>query len=371
MNADNDAIPTTLRGLLAAPKGRVGYEPGGAFLLHVFWEAPSAAAARELLTEGLRRCAIATHRDTPCTPTYFFRVSRCDAELCPPPPRLAGDHPLLAAARKKLQVGVPAPAVRAGLSKAGLDTALLDLDPTAELPAALREQPVAVEFTEVYLDERAFVMHAGSRDFLDGHAVIMRPHLVRGIPRTIRLGTPAPGLVERILDPVLHETVAPLADGCTVWQSPAWAGEGSSAAAVFLSLDFRLEPAGGTASSFSIPAAVREVCTTCVSFAHPLRPDCTRLMCVLPRLSIGALEGLASLGPVRGEAHVTSTPDADADDKDADPESDVDPDVLGRVRSALSAAGLGVVTVNESLCVGYTLHAKAVELASARAIRAV
>ncbi len=37
-------------------------------MLHVFWEAPSAAAATELL-EGLRKCARATHWDTPCTLT--------------------------------------------------------------------------------------------------------------------------------------------------------------------------------------------------------------------------------------------------------------------------------------------------------------
>lgn len=138
----------SLRSLLAAPKGNVLYAPGDAFLLHVFWEAPSLDAAKRLLS-GLRACGAATHRDTPCVPTYFFRLSAADAGLCPPPPQTVGDHPHLRAAQKSLRMGVPPPAVAAQLAKLGIDPALAHADPSAPLPESLLgEQPVPVEFTE-------------------------------------------------------------------------------------------------------------------------------------------------------------------------------------------------------------------------------
>jgi hypothetical protein len=92
------------------------FTQGEAFLLHVFWEAPSMAAAQKLLHEGLKKCAQATHRDTPCVTSYFFRISSNDVDL----------H-----------------------------------------SEGLKQQSVRVEFTEVYLDERAFWGHACSSDFLD------------------------------------------------------------------------------------------------------------------------------------------------------------------------------------------------------------
>jgi hypothetical protein len=87
-------VMTSLSSLIAEPKNKVDHAAGQAIVLHVFWEAPSAAAATELL-EGLRKCARATHRDTPCTPTYFFRRCNKDQDLCAPAPSTVGEHPHL------------------------------------------------------------------------------------------------------------------------------------------------------------------------------------------------------------------------------------------------------------------------------------
>lgn len=108
-------------------------------------QVPSAAEAKELLS-GLRGCGIASHRDTPCVPTYFFRICEADSEVYGPPPRVAGDLPQVKEAKKKLQMGVPPPAVKIDLSRKGVDPSVLDLDLNAELPEKLRQPSVAVEW---------------------------------------------------------------------------------------------------------------------------------------------------------------------------------------------------------------------------------
>lgn len=67
-------MSTTRQALIDKPKGVTTYATGEAFLLHVFWEAPSVSSAREVL-DALSKCAAATHRDGPCVPLYFFRLS--------------------------------------------------------------------------------------------------------------------------------------------------------------------------------------------------------------------------------------------------------------------------------------------------------
>jgi hypothetical protein len=76
----------------SSSKGATTYAPDQSFLLHVIWQAPSAAAAQELLS-GLSACASATQRDTPCVPTYFFRVAPSYDDVCSPAPLLLKDHP--------------------------------------------------------------------------------------------------------------------------------------------------------------------------------------------------------------------------------------------------------------------------------------
>ena len=66
--------PTYLQRLLNEPKGKLEYNANETFMLQVFWEAPNINAVHDLLA-GLQRYADATRRDTPCVPTYFFRIS--------------------------------------------------------------------------------------------------------------------------------------------------------------------------------------------------------------------------------------------------------------------------------------------------------
>jgi hypothetical protein len=44
-----------------------------------------------------------------------------------------------------------------------------------ELPKELQTQAVAVEFTELHFEERTFMEHLGSRDYLAGCGHVMNP----------------------------------------------------------------------------------------------------------------------------------------------------------------------------------------------------
>jgi hypothetical protein len=179
----------------SSSKGSTIYAPNQSFLLHVIWQAPSAAAAQELLS-GLSTCAAATQRDTPCVPTYFFRVAPSYHDVCSPAPLLLKDHPhitqvdafeaafdfeiqcrlcqcpstrhltskpstrshrRLLQAHRKLLMGIPPAAIKAELLRRRLPPDLLDRDLEQELPEDLRAQPVMVEFTEVYAPIPALV----------------------------------------------------------------------------------------------------------------------------------------------------------------------------------------------------------------------
>eukprot|EP01031_Cornospumella_fuschlensis_P039901 gene39901-48588_t len=298
---------SSLKDLMAKSKGCIEYEYGYSFLLHVFWEAPSLSAANELLV-GLQQCATATHRDTPCVATYFFRISSHDTELCEKA-ILVGEHPQIAAAKKKLARGVPPHALHSELAKRGISVSLLDADPQSELPLDHQLHPVAVEFTEVYLDDRAFFEHSGSRDFLDGYAVVMNPAMHNRTPQTIRLGTPSDNVIEKILEPILHESVAPLLDSCNIWRSPTGSDENhnvSTASSVFLSMDFTI-PNERTIDEVvaAVPEQLREQSTSCVAFPHPLRTSTVRVMCVMSFIpSLSTFTELASMQILRGEMHI-------------------------------------------------------------------
>ena len=352
--------PTSFSALLSEPKGKTSYATGEAFMLHVVWETPSAEAASELL-RSLACCAAATHRDTPAVPTYFFRLSVCDSDdLCPPAPTTVGEFPALVDATRKLARGVPRQAVHAELAKKGIDHSLMSLPVDAPLPAELLGRKARiVELTEVYLDERAFVEHGGSRDFLDGHALVMNPALLGSRrPCTLQFGTPNAGIVERILEPVLQAAATPLEGDCRVWRPSAVvvtvpdiesgdtsASNSSSAQqAVFLSLDagFGIRPADATAA---LPTAFREACSTLAVFDHPMRVGTSRLLAVLPYPPTATVlaDVDQSLHVVRGQIHS-----------------------LGLTQDTLAAlveaAGLdGRVIVNSEFA-GYVLHAQASEL---------
>ncbi|RYH28498.1 hypothetical protein EON65_11950 [archaeon] len=348
---------SSLKGLMAAPKGYIEYVNGYSFLLHVSWEAPSLAAANELLA-GLQQCASATHRDTPCVSTYFFRISSNDTELCEES-ILVCEHPQINAAKKKLQHGVSPLALHAELIKRGIDIALLEADPNSKLPLNQQLHPVAVEFTEVYLDDRAFFEHSGSRDFLDGYAVVMNPAMHNKIPQTVRLGTPSDNVIEKILEPILHESLFPLLDDCIIWRSPTLYMEkpAGKACSAFLSLDFAVSDERTIDEVVSaLPLQLREHSTTCVAFPHPLRANTVRVMCVLALVpSTATLTDLAGLHPLRGEIHIHERPNNEIQGAAVVGEEEV--------REVLTQLGLSaVILVNVSSSSGYILHDKAFDV---------
>ncbi|ORY12551.1 hypothetical protein BCR34DRAFT_600600 [Clohesyomyces aquaticus] len=88
---------------------------------------------------------------------------------------------------------------------------------TPELPEGLMEEPVAVECTELYLDERAFNEHAGSAEYLAAYGKVVDPSL-QNSTTTARMGNPSEFLVVRILAPMLKERVRDVGRGMWVWR---------------------------------------------------------------------------------------------------------------------------------------------------------
>ena len=332
--------PTVLQRLLRGQKGKTEYKTGEAFLLHVFWESPNEIAAGRLL-DALEKCAHATHRDTPCVPTYFFRISNNDKSLYGEAPKLVGEHPQLAAAIKKVKVGIPWNAVAADLEKRGIDPSYLDLELSDELPPALQGQkPIAFEMTEVYLDERAFMEHAGSRDYLENYGIVMSPGLCNRKPTTLRLGHPSQNLIDTILEPILNENVVSLDTYCTVWSKP----NRSTDDHFLISIDLPSQ----SDELCHFQSHLEENCVWSVCFSHPIRPDVFRVMAVIPSwrdLTFDLFGELAKLHPLQGEIHVSR-----------------DDDVVSQMQDVLTLAGLTSITINATKYVGYMLHEKAINL---------
>lgn len=185
--------------------------------------------------------------------------------------------------------------------------------------------------------------------------VVTSPKLLNMPPVTVRLGDPQPSLVEKILDPMLHERVAVVGPHCAVWKPVSVTG----LTAAMVSLDFERDAEAADAAKVLEPHT-----STCVFFPHPLRAGCTRLLSVLPlpvhstdqtALLQPLLAALALLRPTRGEVHC-SLRDVTGDDTLASASSSI-------VVAALAAAGLSsVVSVNAGASSGFVLHSKACEL---------
>jgi hypothetical protein len=342
----------------AVPKGQTDYAPAESFLLHVFCETPSVEAALTLI-EGLRGCAIATHRDTPCVPTYFFRTSLMDSELVSPTPQIVSEHTGLRDAKKRIAVGIPLSTVRTDMLRRGLDPALLDLDDSALLPEAIRNaKSVAVEFTEIYLDERAFMHHSWSPDYLDAYGKVMSPALMRAA-KTVRLGTPVPSLVEKILEPILKEVVFPLQPDCFLWsQHPP-------VAPLFLALDVPHDTESKEASSLisSLPLEIRQRCVSIVSFPHLLRLNTLRVQMIFPSLpSVADLRAISAWKPSRGEVFLESISNLSDEKKSYSTPSSYD-----IVKEAFDNAGLDMVTVRDPArepgsIAGFIMHKRSSEI---------
>lgn len=191
---------------------------------------------------------MATRREMPSTPTYVFRLSAIDSDLC-----TVGNIAAVRDAHKKLKVGTQRHAVKADLVRKKIDPALLDLEINVPLPAHMRDwKPVMVEFTELYLDERSFMEHSGSRDYLAAYGEVLAPGLFQSPPITTRFGTPTNMVVTNILEPMLKENVAPTVPGCFVWKQPQPTSSSSAAhRPVLLSLNIEDNSAAVVSSKIS------------------------------------------------------------------------------------------------------------------------
>jgi hypothetical protein len=357
MNSDTSS-GKSFKELLAAPKGHMDYVEGEAFLLHVFWEAPSQEAALELL-RGLQICAAATNRDTPCTTTYFFRISHNGLAFASPRPKLVRDFPVLTTMKRKVRVGSPLLRIHQEMEQRKLDPSLLSLDDDDELPAEVQGkiQPVVLEFTEVYLDERAFMEHAQSRSFLDGYKVIMDPSAQFKTPETFRMGTPTAKVIDTILDPILKAQEWPMhADAESFFIKSSLLNQ-EEQPAVFVSLDFEVSQIQAPMSKDTFlsyfPSELRSHTSLFVSFAHPYLENVWRVLLIAVSLPTDNLwiqwkENLsnASVKYLRGEMHCTAT---------------YSDELAESWRTALANLhpSWTEIVVNATPCVGFVLHPKA------------
>eukprot|EP00049_Salpingoeca_infusionum_P019589 m.362562 g.362562 ORF g.362562 m.362562 type:complete len:379 (-) comp20630_c0_seq1:172-1308(-) len=201
-------IVTSMQKAMAAPKGHLEFEADSAFALHVRWIVRSPQAAADMLMKGFAPCGAATLRDTPATATYFFRVSR-DQRLAESMKRnvtTIGQHPHYKPAFKQLAMHLPRAAVEHKLRLGEILTDPLDWgcnEPIAPHASELDFDPIVLEATEVYLDDRAFKEHALSTDWMKHHPEIVKP--CRSLkPTTYCLGNVSDETWEQVIDPFLQ-----------------------------------------------------------------------------------------------------------------------------------------------------------------------
>eukprot|EP01097_Dermamoeba_algensis_P001088 TRINITY_DN1410_c0_g3_i1.p1 TRINITY_DN1410_c0_g3~~TRINITY_DN1410_c0_g3_i1.p1 ORF type:complete len:412 (+),score=64.66 TRINITY_DN1410_c0_g3_i1:32-1237(+) len=196
--------------IMDAPKGSMEYNPTQSFALHVIWIVRSPSAAKEMIQHGFKACSVATKRDTPTTLTYFFRVSRDQrlADQLKSQVKTIGQHPHYQPAFKSIQMGIPQSSIETKLKLGGIDLNPLSWgteEPIAGHETELDFDPVVLECTEVYLDNRGFYDHSASRDWMKAYPEIMKPS--RSLkPATICLGTPSDEIWEKCLDSFLKAT---------------------------------------------------------------------------------------------------------------------------------------------------------------------
>ena len=195
---------TKMQQLFEAPKGFTEYNPNQSFMLQVYWIIRSPKALNEMIEQGFFPCARCTERDTPTTLAYFFRISR-DQQLAAQfkeTVKKIGDHPHYLSAFKSMNMGIPRPAIEMKLRQGGID--ITPLSWGAEEPISGHEKeidfdPVILECTEIYLDNRSFFQHAASQEWMKGHSQITK--LGRSLKATTYcIGTPTEDVYQNPLE---------------------------------------------------------------------------------------------------------------------------------------------------------------------------
>ena len=228
---------------LAEPKGWVEYNPNETFVIHVQWVVANRAAADEMLA-ALHRCAEATLRDAPPVVSYFFRISHDQrlAESMKKAVATIGDHPQYKKKYKLAAMNMPLQLITAGCERDGLSPAPFhegwpsDTAMTAERAAQVGFDPVVLDCTEIYLDNRAFFNHSASMDYQDAYWVLMQPY--RSLAsHVVVAGSPSAGVWDRVLEPSLKARRAE-GDERLVLCQPHWRHVSTTSKYVLLDLDF-------------------------------------------------------------------------------------------------------------------------------------
>jgi hypothetical protein len=197
---------TKFQQLMDSPKGCLEFNPNQSFALHLLWIVRSPTAAAEMLQKGFRDCAKASMRDTPTTLTYFFRIAHDQtvAHKYRQEILTIGQHPHYQSCFKSLEMGLPVKTMETKLSFGGIDVAPLNWpqDELIEAHPELDFDPVVLECTEVYLDNRSFYDHSCSRDWMKSSQEILKA--CRSLkPVTYCIGHPSDQIWEQTLESYL------------------------------------------------------------------------------------------------------------------------------------------------------------------------
>jgi hypothetical protein len=192
----------------AREKGHVSYNPNQSFLIQCQWILPNMSIAHEMI-EGLRKCAVATERDTPPVVCYIFRVSHDQslADDMRQSVRTISQHPHYAKGYKMMDMNMTKEFVISKCQREGISALPFEADWPRDEPidshaSEFNFDPVVIDLTELYLDNRSMVNHACSKDYMEGYGILLAPH--RSLqPHTVVVGSPTEGMWGSLLEPIL------------------------------------------------------------------------------------------------------------------------------------------------------------------------
>lgn len=193
--------------LVESEKGHKEYNPYQSFSLNVKWIVRSKKAAQEMIEKGFEPCSKCTQKDTPTTITYIFRISQNQslATKFKNEIKTIRQHPHYFSAFKSIDMGIPKPAIEHKLMQGGINLAPLSWDPETLIEEHKEEldfDPVVLECTEIYLDNRSFYEHIASNEWMKASAEINKPS--RSLkPITYCIGSPSDNIWQKAIEPSL------------------------------------------------------------------------------------------------------------------------------------------------------------------------
>lgn len=193
---------------MAKVKGYTTFNPKESFIIHCQWVVTNRVIAQEMM-EALKKCSFATSRDAPPVLCYFFRIS-LDQSLAiemKQKTKIIQQHPHYSKAFRMINMNMDINNILTKCERECISTIPIkdnwSMDEPIELHQDILEfDPVVIDLTELYMDNRSFVDHAQSKDYMEGYSVLLSPH--RSLqPHTVVTGAPTPRMWEGLLEPIL------------------------------------------------------------------------------------------------------------------------------------------------------------------------